>query len=67
MLLLAQQHVEDHAVDRVVLAVVRHHPNLGSRLAEPVHPSLALLVSRRVPRQVVIHHGIEMVLQVDAF
>ena len=65
VLVLADQHVEDHAIDRVG-AVIGHDPNFGLWLAEPVHPTLALLVSGRVPRQVVMHHRIEPVLQVDA-
>ena len=35
-------------------------------LAEPVDAALALFVAGRVPGQVVVHDGLERVLQVDA-
>ena len=66
-LVLADEDVEDHAVDRVVSAVVRDGPHLALLLPEPVHPALALLVARGVPCQVVVQDGIEVFLEVDAF
>ena len=39
---------------------------IGRALAEPVDPALALLVPGRVPGQVVVDDGVEVVLQVDA-
>ena len=63
---LAQQHVEHGLVDLVVVAVVGDDPDLGRRLAEAVDPTLALLESGRVPRQVVVDDGRELLLQVDA-
>ena len=65
-LVLADEDIEDHAVDRVVPAVVGDHPHLGSSLAEAIHPAFALLVPRRVPREVVVEHRVEVVLEVDA-
>ena len=65
--MLADEDVEDHAVDRVVGAVVRDGPHLALLLPEPVHPALALLVARGVPCQVVVQDGIEVFLEVDAF
>jgi len=63
---LSDQHLEDDPIDRVVLAVVGEHPHLGPLLAEPIHAALTLLVARGVPRQVVVHHRVEVLLQVDA-
>ena len=65
-LVLAAEDIEDHAVDRVVPPVVGDHPHVGPSLPEAVHPSLALLVPRRVPREVVVEHRVEVVLEVDA-
>ena len=66
-LVLADEDIEDHTVDRVVGPVVGNDPDLASTLTETVHPSLALLVARRIPRQVVVQHRVEVLLQVDAF
>ena len=38
-----------------------------ARLAEAVDTTLALLVARRVPREIVVNDGVELLLQVDAF
>ncbi len=65
-LVLADQHIEDHAVDGIVRAVVGDDADLGLLLAEAVHPAFALLVARRVPGQVVMQHGVEVLLEVDA-
>ena len=64
---LAQQHVQDDAVDAVVLAVEQQCPDGLEGLAESVDPTFSLLVSGRVPGQVVVDDGLECVLQVDAF
>ncbi len=66
-LVLADQHIEDHAVDRVVGAVVGDDAHLRLLLPEAVHPAFALLVARGVPGQVVVQHGVEVLLEVDAF
>ena len=64
---LAQQHVQDDAVDAVVLAVQGDGADDVRALAEPVDPAFALLVAGRVPGQVVVDDGLEVFLQVDAF
>ena len=66
-LVLADEHIEDHAVDRVVRAVVGDDAHLALLLAEAVHAAFALLVARGVPGEVVVQHGIEVLLEVDAF
>ena len=66
-LVLADQDVEDDAVDGVVRAVPGDHPHLGLLLPEAIHPALALLVAGGVPGEVVVQDGIEVLLEVDAF
>ena len=65
--MLAQEHVEHDAVDLVVRAVVGEDTDFLPRLAEPVHAAVALLVSGRIPREIVVDHGVELLLEVDAF
>ena len=67
VLVLPDQDIEDHAVDRVVGTEVGNHPHLGRALSKPINPALALLVARGVPRQVVVEYGIEVLLQIDPF
>ena len=62
---LAQQDVEHDEVDLVVGAVEQDGADLGPLLAVAVDPALALLQPVRVPGQVVVEHGVEMVLEVD--
>ena len=64
-LVLADQDVEDDAVHRIVAPVVGDDAHLRRLLAEAIHPALALLVARRVPSQVVVKDGVEMLLEVD--
>ena len=64
---LAQEHVEDDAVDGVVRAVDEAGLDFGGLLAEAVDAALALFEAVGVPRQVVVQHAGEEVLQVDAF
>jgi len=66
LLVLSQEDLEDDSVDAVVAPVDHHHLDRPSWLAIAVHPPLALLVARGVPGQVVVHHGGEVVLEVDA-
>ena len=66
LLVLAEQHVEDDAVDAVVGAVQHHGADDAGLLAEPVHPAFPLLVPGRVPGQVVVDDGLEVLLQVHA-
>ena len=66
LLVLAEQHVQDDAVDAVVRAVQRDGADDVGALAEPVDAAFALLVAGRVPGQVVVDDGLEVVLQVHA-
>src|SRR5262245_43080124 len=66
LLVLAQEHIENSAVDAVVGSVVGDNANDLTFLTIPIDAALPLLVPRRVPRQVVMDDGIERVLQVDA-
>ena len=66
-LVLADQHIEDHAVDRVVRAVVGDDAHLRLLLAEAIDAAFALLVARWVPAQVVMQHRVEGLLKIDAF
>jgi len=63
---LAEQDIEDDAVDTVVRAVEHEGADDLAGLAEAVHPALPLLVAGGVPGEVVVHHGLEVALQVDA-
>ena len=64
--MLAEQHVEDDAVDAVVAAVEGDDADDVALLAEAVDAALALLVAGGVPGQVVVDDGVEVLLQVDA-
>ena len=64
--MLAEQHVQDDAVDAVVGAVEGDRPDDAGALAEPVDAAFALLVAGRVPGQVVVDDGLEVLLQVHA-
>ena len=63
---LAQQHPQDDLVDLVVRPVVGDDPNRRYGLAESVDATLPLLESGRVPGQVVVNDGVEVILEVDA-
>ena len=63
---LAQQHLEHDAVDRAVRRVESDRADRVALLAEAVDPALTLLVTRRVPREVVVDYGVKAVLEVDA-
>src|SRR5690606_12268917 len=65
-LVLAEQDVEDDAVDAVVLPVDHEGPDDVARLAEAVDAAFALLVPGGVPRQVVVDDRLEVLLEVDA-
>ncbi len=64
--MLAQQHVEDDAVDLVVDAVVGEDADGLAVLAVAVDAALALLVARGVPGEVVVDDRVEQLLEVDA-
>ena len=63
---LANQHLQNQGVDLVVRAVDGQHLHFGADLTVAVHAALALIQAGGVPRQVVVDHGAEVVLQVDA-
>ena len=67
LLVLAEQHVQDDPVDAVVCPVEHDGADGAGALPEPVDAALALLVPGRVPRQVVVDDGLEVLLQVHAF
>src|SRR5512137_2539878 len=68
-LVLAEQDIKDDAVNLIVRAVIGQDADflffIG--LAEAVHAAVALLVTGRVPRQIVVNDGVELFLEVDAF
>ena len=64
--MLAQQHVEHDPVDRRVRAVEGDHADRRLGLAVAVDAALALLVAGRVPGEVVVDDGVEVLLEVDA-
>src|SRR5262249_46516687 len=65
-LVLTDEHVEHNAVDLVVYTVEGEHTHRTTRLAIAVHAALALLVARGVPRQVIMHDRVEVLLEIDA-
>ena len=64
---LPDQHLKHREVDRVVRAVQEHSVHCVAWLPVPVDATLALLQAVWIPRQVVMHDRIEVLLQVDAF
>ena len=64
--MLAQQHIQDNAIDLVVDAVVDQGSHGIAGLPVAVSPTLALLMTGGVPGEVVVDHRIEPFLEVDA-
>jgi hypothetical protein len=64
---LAEDDVEDEAIDGVVLAIKHGGTDFGGLLAETVHAAFTLFVTGRIPREVVMNDGGEEVLEVDTF
>ena len=64
--MLSQQHVQNDAIDLVVETVVSNNTNLLAWLTVSVNATLTLFMSRWVPTEVVMHHGVKVPLQVDA-
>ena len=64
---LAQDDLQHGAVDRAVGREQQCRTDKRGRLAEPIDAPFPLLVPRRVPGQIVVHHGVEQELQIDAF
>ena len=65
--MLPDQDVEHDAVDLVVHAVIGDHPDHLARLSVAVDAPFALLVTGRVPGEVVMEDGVEVFLEVDPF
>ena len=63
---LAEEHLEDEAIDGVVFAIIGQGADGLAALAIAVDAALALLVAGGVPGEVVVDHGVEEVLEVDA-
>ena len=63
---LAQDDLEHRAVHRVVGAVEERGAHRRARLTESIDAALALFVARRVPGEVVVNDGVEVLLEVDA-
>jgi hypothetical protein len=66
-LVFSEQDPKDDTVDAGILAVIRDHPNFLARLPIAVNAAFPLFMTSRVPRQIVMKDGIEVILQVDAF
>ena len=56
------KHLQDDAIDGIILTVEGQRPNLVLWLSVAIHPAFSLLVPCRVPREVVVHHRVEVVL-----
>ena len=63
---LAQDDLEYRTIHRVVDAVDERGAHRFARLTEAIDTALALLMACRVPREVVVNDGVEVLLQVDA-
>ena len=63
---LAEEHIQHQAVDPVVHGEQGQGAHRFPGLPVAVHPPLALLVARGVPGEVVVHHRVEVLLEVDA-
>ena len=61
------QHIQHDAVDLVIAAPIRDDLHVLAMLSKPIDSAFSLFVTRRVPTQVVVNHGIKNMLQVDAF
>jgi hypothetical protein len=66
LLCLADEHFEDDPVHGIVRAVEQDRLHDRLRLAKPVDPALTLLQPVRIPGQVVMNHGVKIVLKIDA-
>jgi len=64
--MLAQQHIQNDAVGAVIDPVIGEDAHLRLGLPEAVHTALALLVPGGVPGKVVMHDGVEVILEIDA-
>src|SRR5690606_13775369 len=64
---LAKDHLEHGPIHRVVGPIYQRATYHGTGLAVPIHPALTLFVASWVPREIVMHHCIEVLLQIDSF
>ena len=65
--MLAQQHLQHNPIYLIVGTIVGHRAHHLARLSIAVRAPLPLLVPGGVPAQIIVHHGVKMVLQVDPF
>jgi hypothetical protein len=63
---LLDEDIDDAAVDLIVDAEVCHDAHGGLGLSKAIHAAFPLFVAGRIPRQVVVDHRIEVLLEVDA-
>jgi hypothetical protein len=56
---LAQNHAQHRAVDSAVFSEYGDGPNVAGLLTKTIDPTFPLLMSRRVPAQIVMDHSIE--------
>ena len=66
LLCFADEDVEDDLVHGIVRAVEQDRLHDLLRLAKPVYTALALLQPVRIPGQIVVNHGVKIVLKIDA-
>ena len=66
LLVLSEEHIDHDAVNLVVFADVGDCANLGLWLPESVHAAFTLLMARRIPTEVVMDDGVEVILEIDA-
>ena len=64
---LAQDDVENRSINGAIRRVEQHGSNDLRRLTEAIHATFPLLMTGRVPGQIVVDDGIEQGLEVDAF
>lgn len=64
---LADDDLKDGAIHGVVGSVHQRGADLLAGLTKAVHAPFTLLMPRGVPGQVVVDHGVKVLLQVDAF
>jgi hypothetical protein len=65
--MLAEQHIQNDAVDLIVLAEQRQHLHGLALLPIAIDAAFSLLMARWIPTEVVVNYSIKLVLQVDAF
>ena len=66
-LMFANKHLEHNPIDLIVSPINRYRSNYVASLTKTIDATFALFVARGVPRQVVMHDSLEMLLEIDAF